>query len=180
MWNYSAVQRWQFSNNIDWIFKNDFGKLCAFCGDRTSGSLYKPRKCYRIELLDRRESDSSLSMVQERLSYFQRSDHHLKGNTIFLSYVRDAFRVKPKLIYWQISSAVPQHSGRYRCLATNSEGKTLTREAFVEVRLPPTSQRLRAAFFDVPTQHSGKKRISSLFFFRNWITTLCFSYDVRM
>jgi hypothetical protein len=92
--------------------------------------------------------------------------------------VRDAFRVKPKLIYWQISSAVPQHSGRYRCLATNSEGKTLTREAFVEVRLPPTSQRLRAAFFDVPTQHSGKKRISSLFFFRNWITTLCFSYDV--
>jgi hypothetical protein len=37
-------------NNIDWIFKDNFGKLCAFCGDRTSGSLYIPRKCYRIEL----------------------------------------------------------------------------------------------------------------------------------
>ncbi|XP_046443620.1 mucosa-associated lymphoid tissue lymphoma translocation protein 1-like isoform X3 [Daphnia pulex] len=66
----------------------------------------------------------------------------------------------------KISSAVPQHSGRYRCLATNSEGKTLTREAFVEVRLPPTSQRLRAAFSDVPTQHSASMKQALLI--GNW------------
>ena len=66
----------------------------------------------------------------------------------------------------QINYTVPQHSGRYRCLATNSEGKTLTREAFVEIKLPAsTSDRLRSTFTGYHTQHTGKTKQKREFIF---------------
>ena len=38
-------------------------------------------------------------MVQERLSYPQRSYPHIKGNTVLLGRVHDTFRIRSKRIY---------------------------------------------------------------------------------
>ncbi|KZS03066.1 Uncharacterized protein APZ42_034306 [Daphnia magna] len=92
----------------------------------------------------------------------------IEGNPIpdFQWYKDDFPLYKEVSCSLQISSTMLHHSGLYRCLARNSEGKTLTREAFVEVKPPQTTLYHPGVFTDYSPRHSASMKQALLI--GNW------------